>query len=658
MAYHLIIVLALFMVCSSEPIQANQDQSQSISNFVAASVIQDIKISPDGRHLALLTPLEGRNVLTIVKTASLEPVNVLRFGSTKQVGEFYWANNDRVILRLDYFVSWYAAPTSAGEWYAVNLDGKKQENIFGFRSSKGASSKIKTHAAGDFRSYGTLVDILKDDKRNILMSATPFSRTGDKQGKLFKVNIYNGRSKLIDTSPVENATYGTDLKGNVRFVVGETKALQKQIYYRDTEKDPWALLSSGSYNEGTIQPLAFADNDSIYVADNTNTDLFGIYRLDLKTKEKELIYEDLESDPTNFWYSEKTGDLYSIEYETTTTKYVHLSGDSQNVKSLQMLLSAFPNHQARIISQTRTEELSVIAVFSDKNPGDFYLFDAKANSLRFLASAKPKIKPESMLATRPVELKSRDGLPLRGYLTMPENSGGLPPLIVNPHGGPIGVRDRWQFNGEAQLFASQGYAVLQVNFRGSGGFGRRFQEMGLKNWGSKIQHDIIDATQWAIENGHADPERICIYGASFGGYSALMAPIVAPDLFACAAGFVGVYDLEYLYKGGDIPDRKSGIAFLEKAIGRDSEVLRSFSPSYRANELNLPIMILHGEEDPRAPVEHAYAMMNALDQAKKPYEKLIFKKEGHGLFDTEAKNALYESLLNFFAQSLQPVAKP
>ncbi len=628
-----------------------QSSNDNIGKFVEPPAIRDIQISPDGKHLALLVPLEGRNVVSIVKADSLEPVNVIRFGATKQIGDFYWGNNERLILRLDYFVSWYAAPSSAGEWYAVNLDGKKRENIFGFRSSKGSSSKIKTHEAGDIRGFGSIVDLLKSDKRNILMAATPFSRTGDKKTNLYKVNIYNGRSKLLDSSPVENATYQTDLEGRVRFVVGSTKDLVEKVFYRKNDRSEWELFEQSSFEDGSLVPLAFKDEDSIYVADNTDSNYVSINLLNLKTGKKELIYRDKESDPSNYWYSESDGSLYSIEYETRRPKYVHVD-EGVNVKRLRSMLGAFQGEQVRIISQTRDEKLSIVATFGDTNPGDYYLFDADKNQVRFLASVQPAIQPDMMAKMIPIELESRDGFDLYGYISLPKSGATPPPLIVNPHGGPIGPRDNWGFKGETQLLVEAGFAVLQINFRGSGGFGKNLLNAGLKTWGSDIQHDIIDATKYAIEEGMVDGNRICIYGGSFGGYSALMAPLIEPELFKCAAGFVGVYDLPYLYESGDIPLRKSGIGFLERAIGRDQAQLRAFSPVYRASELNLPIMIIHGEEDPRAPVEHAYAMMNALDAANKPYRKLMFKKEGHGLYDPAARNDMYKQLVAFFSEHL------
>lgn len=625
-------------------------------NLIKAPVVTDMKISPDGEKIAFLAPVDGRNVVSIIRRQTLEPINVLSFESTRQIGEFYWANPDRLILRLDYFQSWYAAPISAGEWYAVNIDGKKRRNIFGFRSYTGSSSKIKTHEAGGARAAGQLVDLLRYDDDHILMSAIPFSKTGDRRSKLYRINIYNGRSKRVDYSPVENATYMTDHSGEPRLVVGQTKELKTEVFYRETADDEWKLFGQSDMEEGSLLPLAFKDNHSVYVSDGTKSDMAGVYLLNMKEGTSELIYSDPESEPTNFWYSEAQRNLFAVEYETVVPRYVFLGEESDSASNLKAMLAAFPGQQVRVVSQSQDERFSIIFTYSDKNPGDYYLFDVANRKLQFLAAVKPGVIPEQRLSVQPIELVSRDGVKLRGYLTLPrsESQSGPPPLIVNPHGGPHGVRDRWGFNYEAQLFADAGFAVLQINFRGSGGFGTEFLEAGFRNWGSDIQNDIIDATRWVAEQGLVDEGRICIYGASFGGYSALMAPIVAPDLFKCAIGFVGVYDLSLLYEKGDVSDRDSGVKYLEKVVGTDSKELADFSPAHRAGELNLPIYIIHGEEDPRAPVEHAELMMKALDDNKKTYRKLIFDKEGHGLYSFEAKQAMYQSILEFLNEHLPP----
>lgn len=275
------------------------------------------------------------------------------------------------------------------------------------------------------------------------------------------------------------------------------------------------------------------------------------------------------------------------------------------------------------------------------------MFDTEKKALRFILKAKPWLDSEKLTATEPFKVKSSDGVELHGYLTKPKNSKGKLPLIVYPHGGPHGPRDYWQYSDDVQLLASRGYAVLQVNFRGSGGYGSQFETSGYHHWGDLIQQDIIEATEWAAKVPDIDENRICIYGASFGGYSALMAPTIKSDLFKCSIGYVGVYDLNLLWDDGDIQKMNYGETFLAKAIGEDKESLNLFSPSHLKSRLKTPTFLIHGKEDERAPVSHFYAMKKSLEKSKTPVETMLVNGEGHGFYQEENRQEMYERLLAF-----------
>jgi dipeptidyl aminopeptidase/acylaminoacyl peptidase len=256
----------------------------------------------------------------------------------------------------------------------------------------------------------------------------------------------------------------------------------------------------------------------------------------------------------------------------------------------------------------------------------------------------------------PIEVTVRDGLSVRSYLTLPQGQaagdGEALPMIVLVHGGPHGPYDTWGFDTEAQLFASQGYAVLQVNYRGSGGRGVEFMAAGYGKWGAEMQDDITDTVRYTIAEGIADPERICIYGASYGGYAAMAGAYRDPDLYQCAVGYVGVYDLPMMFKKGDIPDREAGINFLKEALGTDSDDLRARSPSHNADRIKAATMLIHGKLDERAPYAHAVAMRKALTAAGNPPEWLIENREGHGFRDHDNRVALYTKLLDFFDEHI------
>lgn len=263
---------------------------------------------------------------------------------------------------------------------------------------------------------------------------------------------------------------------------------------------------------------------------------------------------------------------------------------------------------------------------------------------------RPKLNKKEMASVKPFSFKARDGKLIHAYLTIPHGSDGKNlPMIVNPHGGPIGPRDGWAFNPEAQLLASRGYAVLQVNYRGSGGYGRAFQDAGHRQWGQGIQNDIIDATRWAIQHGHANKDRICIYGGSFGGYSSLMAPIREPGLFTCTFGYVGVYDIDMMFKKGDIPQSENGQRFLRRTHGTDAAVWAENSPARRAAEVKIPVYLAAGARDERTPPEQTELMNRALTAAGNPPEGMIIQSgEMHGYYDEKNRLNLYTKMLEFF----------
>jgi dipeptidyl aminopeptidase/acylaminoacyl peptidase len=290
----------------------------------------------------------------------------------------------------------------------------------------------------------------------------------------------------------------------------------------------------------------------------------------------------------------------------------------------------------------------VVTVTGDREPGRFYLYEASSGELKLLNKRKPWLDNKQLATMRPITLEARDGLELHGYVATPPGSDGKNlPLVVVPHGGPYWVHDDWSFDEDTQVLATRGYAVLRVNFRGSGGFGRAYIDAGMREWGGKMQDDVTDATRWAIEQGIADPTRVCIYGASYGGYAALMGAVKDPDLYRCAIGVAGVYDLELAKKWGDIQRSRFGERYLERALGSDRAEIARRSPARRAKEIKAAVMLVHGGRDFRVSPEHAKAMRKALDEAGVPYEGYFPSYEAHGIADDKNRLEYYTRILAF-----------
>jgi dipeptidyl aminopeptidase/acylaminoacyl peptidase len=319
---------------------------------------------------------------------------------------------------------------------------------------------------------------------------------------------------------------------------------------------------------------------------------------------------------------------------------------------LESLRKAFGGNQVRIVSRSRNGKRAIVFVNSDVAPGEFFLFDTETKQADMIRAARSWIDLRKMRPREPIQLESRDGLTLHGYLTRPTGEGPHP-LIVLPHGGPHGVRDVWSFDWEAQLFANRGYAVLQVNFRGSAGYGLEFERAGYRQWGAKMQDDVTDATQWAIEQNIASAERICIYGASYGGYAALMGVAREPKRYRCAVGYAGVYDLELMHASGDISLSKQGSSYLDRVLGSDPADLRARSPVTHAKAIEAPVFLIHGQEDFRADYKHATRMRTELEKAGKSVHWLALRGEGHGVYDEQTREQMYEAILEFFDTHLK-----
>ncbi|MDV6253272.1 S9 family peptidase [Vibrio sp. EA2] len=628
---------------------------KSAERFAKSSAYFNPKISPDGKHLAFESSIDGKDALVILDSKTMQPSSVLRFVGNEQVGDYHWVNNDRIVASKEYLKSWSIQPRNYGELVSINVDGNKYAYLFGYNPPQ--SSKLVRSSSG-ITAFGTVLDTLPNDERHILVSALPMKQhrlDAETPREVYRVNVYNGkRSKLI-TAPVAFSQFLTDHDGEVRFVSGFNNSNKLELFYRvnDEWKSSESVNSLNQYTE--FHPISFAENqDSVYAAVSHFGEPKAIHHLNLKTGESRKVVSDAKVDPKQHWLDPDSKQLYAVEFESDYPTYAFVDPKNKRSEYLKQILESLPGHQVRLVSETKAGDTYVIMAFNDRNPGDYYLFTTEPKQIRYLFSAREWLDPAKMAEVQPFEFTSRDGKTLSGYLTLPPNTEAKNlPLIVNPHGGPHGPRDWWRFTEQNQFLASHGYAVMQVNFRGSGGFGKQFEAAGYRKWGTNIQYDIIDATQHIIAEGIADKDRVCISGGSFGGYSALQSATIAPELFQCAVGTAGVYDLELMFEEGDVPDTQMGLSFLSEVLGTNPTILKSMSPTHNADKLKASILLVHGGKDQRAPIAHFDAMAKALNNLNYPYESFVLDDEGHGFYKDEHRAKYYARVLNFFDKHLK-----
>lgn len=643
----------------------------TVDAFFSYPKISDVKISPEGKYLAFVVSDpntgENRKGLVIMSAAADHKVTA-SFGvkNYQIIADFWWTLDDRIVASTATSdTGFFERPALDGHLYAVNADGTKQMELMpgtpGTQNMVGGTTHDKNTVY-----FGGPLHMQNDDPKRVLVYGYTYGLNHSYHGvaQAYLLNISTGEFHLVLDSPLQDGGFIVDDTGVIRLATGENpKTGDKVLLYRtNTDSHDWKDLSQAYAGDDPAEPEngpggVMADEKNLYWFGRTAATTLGLYSLDTDSLKLKELYSDPNVDVDDFiWSFDWIKPKKAIAVETTPgLPALHiLDGDDPKAQYLASLYQAFDGQQVEITSNTIDGAVMVVNVSSDKNPGDYYLFNGKTGQASFLFSEKPEIDPKLMADMKPISFQARDGLTLHGYLTLPPGSAGKNlPLIINPHGGPQRIRDAWGWNPEAQFFASRGYAVLQVNFRGSGGYGIKFQDMGYGHWSSTMQDDLADGVAWAIKQQIADPNRVCIYGASYGGYAALENGERYPNLYKCIVGYVGLYDLTKM-DDSDYSHYASGKRFIGVSVGRDDAVLKADSPISGADKLNAPVFIIYGGADRRVVPANAEEMMAAMDKAGKKYDKLYEPLEQHGYYRPDHRDELYTRMIAFFDQYIGP----
>jgi dipeptidyl aminopeptidase/acylaminoacyl peptidase len=471
--------------------------------------------------------------------------------------------------------------------------------------------------------------------------------------------VYSGlEKKRIMWSPFPQGRFYTDKNGTVRLVTGRTEDNSIRIQGLPDGAQDWVDI--GATNHGRyFTPIAISDDKtSVYVLDNIEDDRVGLYELSLAGDNYRKLYTHKNVDITNLVMTADVRSVIAIRIDDGYPSYLLLSNPGDEAKTFKLLLKYFSGSTVSIRSRSRDGRFWVVRTGTDVDPGSYHLYDREAKTIGKLFDSRPDVKAEDLAAMEPIKFESFDGRSIAGYFTPARNaSGKVAPLVVLVHGGPH-LRDYWGYDATVQALATNGFSVLQINFRGSTGYGYEFESSGYRHWGDEIQKDIIAGTRWAIREQRVDAGNICIMGGSFGAYSAVQSATLAPDLYNCVVANAGIYDLPLMYQKGDIESRYLGDEYLEKTIGRDDDELAKFSPVNRMALLEQPIFIAHGEKDERAPFEHAKRLRKALDQNGKQYEWFVKRREAHGFYDNDNQVEYLQAAIEFLKKHLTVAGNP
>ncbi len=623
-----------------------------LQDFFKKPQFAAFQLSPNGKELAALAPVNGRMNVVIIDLATRKPRVVT--GVTEQdVSGFLWATNERILFFMDKDGS-----ESFGI-FAVNTDGSMLRTLVEPLAAqlKGGKAVIR---------FTNVLDVLEDDPEHVLVSSNQRRAANP---DVYKMNIINGRMTLVQRNPGNITGWITDWDGKV---VGAGYQDGVEVGYLrlvDPENDQWETVVKARYDEAAFMPAGLTGTaDEGYVISNLTPDgqprdKAALYRYNFKTKQfGELVYEHPEIDCCDVIATRKKRDMIGVAYEVGVPEMVYLDERWKGI--MDAINAALPDTVNVMSSMDDAETIGVVVATNATQPPRYYLFNFQENTLEWLADSRPWIEASAMSEVKPVTFAARDGMTMHGYLTLPKGSDGKNlPMILNPHGGPW-ARDSWGYNPEVQFLANRGYAVLQVNFRGSTGFGMQHLNSSKKQWGQAMQNDLTDGVKWAIDQGIADANRICIYGGSYGGYAVMAGLAYTPELYKCGIDYVGVTDLPLLFETA--PDSwGAGEKQMAEMVGdpdTEKEFLEEWSPSNHAANIRVPVFMAYGLQDPRVNIKHARVMEDGLKDSGVRYELMIKKDEGHGYRKQENVYDFYGRMETFLAENLNqpltPQAKP
>lgn len=589
------------------------------------------QLSPDGQYIAFMAPYKSRMNIFVQKMGNEEnPVLRLTTLEDRDIAGYFWANNNRIAYLKD----------NGGDedfhLYAVNIDGSNDKELTPF-------DKVRV----------TIIDDLPEQEDYVIVG---LNKRNPQVSDPYRLNVHTGAIELLYENPGNITSWQTNHEGRL-LIASTSDGVNTTLLYRPDETEDFKEVITTNFKE-SLAPQFFdpLDPTIIYAVSSIGRDKAAAVRFDLVNK-KEIseLYQNDIVDVRGIGYSRKRKVPTAVFFTQDKTDYYFLDKESENRRT-EMRQLFDKDLEFGIASSNKNEDKFLIITYDDKTSGAYYYYDRNKKELKKITDISPWLDRDEMADMKPVTYTSRDGKKIYGYLTLPKGGASKNlPVVINPHGGPW-ARDYWGFNPEVQFLANRGYAVLQMNFRGSTGYGREFMELAFKQWGQAMQDDITDGVNWLIKEGIADPKRIAIYGGSYGGYATLSGITKTPDLYACAIDYVGVSNL-FTFMNTIPPYWEPFKKMMYEMVGDptnedDSVMLQANSPVFHADQIKCPLFIAQGAKDPRVNVDESDQMVAALKKRGIEVQYLVKDNEGHGFHNEENRFEFYQAMEEFLAQHL------
>lgn len=616
----------------------NGEYKYSVASYFAKPLKSSFQFSPKGNYLSYREKDENNKRHVYVMNTETEEVTKAITEDEELIRGYGWVNDKRLIYIKDQ------GGNENYQLFAVNIDGSNPQALTPFENVRVG-----------------ILEMLKEQPDYIIIQ---MNKDNAQVFEPYRININTGElTKLYEntdlTSPIMG--YDFDKDGNLRGFTKQVNGTELQFMYRLSEKDEFQVVEHYDW-KGSFNVIGFDYNPEsqhlAYVATNLNRDKEAVCLYDLANKKVlKVLFENDTFDANGMSRSRKRN--WEIDYFSYNGEKSQIEPVSEHYKKLHAKFKAqFGNKDFWITDKTDNEDKYLLYVTSDKQYGEYFIYTADKDEFKLMITLMPQLKEEDMAAMRPIKFKSRDGFTVYAYITLPEKAvkGEKVPMIVNPHGGPYGVRDSWGFNPETQLFASRGYATLQVNYRGSGGYGKEFYLAGSKQIGRNMLNDLEDGVKYCIEQGWADKDKIAIYGASYGGLATLGSLIKTPDMYVCGVDYVGVSNL-FTFVNSFPAYWKPFMAqfyaqWYDPENPEEKKIMEEVSPALRANEISKPLFVIQGANDPRVNINESDQIVKTLREKGEDIPYMVKYNEGHGFHHEENQLEMYRYMMGFFNKHL------
>lgn len=599
----------------------------SVEDFFKIPEKSNVKISPDGKCLSFVGPYQRRRNVFV---QNLETGILARVTNEldRDIGGYAWANDSRIIYIKD------SGGDENFKLFAVDKDGLNAKDLTPF-------NKVRIQIIDSLREQDDYM-IIGMNKNNPMLFDP------------YRINIQSGELEQLarNENPAEPLEgWMCDNDGILRICSKTKNGVNHAIMYRDTEDQEFKEIVETNFKDQLI-PIHFDARNShiLYCISNLERDKSVLVKYDMHQKEEvgPIILQDNDYDISSMQWSRKKKSMISASYTSWKTEIVFYDDETEQLYHKWKAL--FPKKEVRAVSVNTDEDIYILRTFTDRSLGAYYLYTVATNEFEKIIDVSPWLDETELAEMKPISYTSRDGITIHGYLTLPKSKveDQAVPLVVNPHGGPW-VRDSWGYNPEVQLLASRGYAVFQMNYRSSTGYGKAFWELGFKKWGKSMQDDITDGVNYLIERGIANEQKIAIYGGSYGGYATLAGICYTPDLYACAVDFVGVSNL-FTFMNTIPPYWKPYLDMLHEMVGHpedDKKHMEESSPVFHVDKIKTPLFVVQGANDPRVNIDESDQIVSSLRQRGIDVPYLVKYDEGHGFANEENKFEFYKSMLGF-----------